>query len=205
MSIQDTKILAHFIWISEEAPPPLYQQCLNLFTRLHPYWKIKIWNKKDANKIIAESKYDFNRYQSFINRYNFIKYHILAKEGGWFVDMDIQWKLPIDLIYTDKLKNKPFPDLFVPVRSIPGVKSINTKSNDDMLIYSRPGVFYELLEFINNRDDIDESKKYEPYGPVSLSQWLHSTNYTREYLYESEIQLDGYYCNHLNGQSWRFY
>ena len=197
--------LAHFLWISDETPPPVYQQCLNSFIRLHPYWKVKIWNKKDADRIIAESKYDFNKYHSFINRYNFIKYHILAKEGGWFVDMDIQWKLPIDQIYTDKLKNKPFPDLFVPVRSIPGIKTVDLKSNDDMLIFARPGIFNELLEFINSRTDIDKSKKYEPYGPVSLSQWLHSTEYTREYLYESEIQVNGYYCNHLNGQSWRFY
>ena len=196
--------LAHFIWISDHPPPPVYQQCFNSFTRLHPYWKIKLWLNKDVDKIISESKYDFNKYTSFINRYNFIKYHILAKEGGWFVDMDIQWKLPIDQIYTDKLKNKSFPELFIPVRSRPREIKVDLKSNDDMLIYAQKGIFHEVLDFIDKRKDIDNTKKYEPYGPVSLSMWLHSTKYTREYLFENEIQENGYYCNHLNGRSWSF-
>ena len=200
----DTRNLAHFIWIGDDGLPALYQGCINTFSRIHPYWKIKIWNKNDVDQIIRESKYDFNKYKSFINRYNFIKYHILAKEGGWFVDLDIEWKKPIDQIYTDKLKNKTFPDLFVPVRSRPMEKVPDIKSNDDMLIYTRQGIFYELLEFINTREDIDESKKYEPYGPLSLSRWLHKSNYTREYLYETEIQQNGYYCNHLNKGSWIF-
>lgn len=200
----DTRSLAHFIWIGDTGLPPLYQQCLDSFYKKHPYWKIKLWTSKDADRIISESKYDFNKYSSFINRYNFIKYHILAKEGGWFVDLDIQWKSNIDQIYTDKLKNKPFPDLFVPVRSRPREKSVDFKSNDDMLIYARKGIFYELLEFINNREDIDTTKKYEPYGPVSLSMWLHNSDYSREYLFDNEIQENGYYCSHLNGRSWSF-
>jgi|GEM_PF-4292113 len=200
----DTRNLAHFIWIGDDGLPALYQTCISTFSRLHPYWKIKIWNKNDVDQIIRESKYNFNKYKSFINRYNFIKYHILAKEGGWFVDLDIEWKKPIDQIYTDKLKNKPFPDLFVPVRSLPMGKVDNVRFNDDMLIYSRQGIFYELLEFINTREDIDESKKYEPYGPLSLSRWLDTSSFTREYLYETEIQQNGYYCNHLNKRSWIF-
>lgn len=199
----DTKSLAHFIWIGEQGLPSLYQQCLNSFATLHPYWKIKLWTTKDVESIIQNSKYDFNKHTSFINRYNFIKYHILAQEGGWFVDLDIQWKRPIDQIYSDKLKNKPFPDLFVPVRSRKNYL-INVQSNDDMLIYSEKGIFYDLLEYINKRDDVDLTKKYEPFGPVSLSKWLHSSEYSREYLFESEIQENGYYCNHLNNRGWEF-
>jgi len=200
----DTRSLAHFIWIGDGGLPPLFSSCLDSFYKKHPYWKIKLWVNKDVDKIISESKYDFNKYKSFINRYNFIKYHILAKEGGWFVDLDIQWKLSIDQIYTDKLKGITFPDLFVPVRSLPRQKVIDIRSNDDMLIYARKGLFYELLEFINKREGIDLTQKYEPYGPLSLSKWLHSTEYSRVYLYENEIQENGYYCNHLNGKSWKF-
>jgi hypothetical protein len=200
----DTKTLAHFIWIGEGGLPPIYQKCINSFTQLHPYWKVKIWNKADTDNIIKNSKYDFNRYPSFINRYNFIKYHVLAQEGGWFIDLDIQWKRSLDQLMYDKVGRNTYPQLFVPVRTRIGSQEIRVTDNDDMLLYIQPGLFYELLEFINNRQDIDLSRKYEPYGPVSLSKWIHQVPYTRIYMYENEIQENGYYCNHMNSRSWTF-
>lgn len=200
----DTKTLAHFIWIGEEGLPPLYQQCLNSFAQLHPYWTIKLWNKRDADSIIARSKYDFNKYDSFINKYNFIKYHILAQEGGWFIDLDIQWKKSLDELMFDKVGKNIYPQLFIPVRTRIGSSEIRLTDNDDMLLYTEQGLFYELLEFINQREDIDLTQKYEPYGPASLSMWIHKVPYTRVYMFENEIQENGYYCNHMNSRSWTF-
>ena len=200
----DTRSLAHFIWIGEGGLPRFYQDCLTSFSNKHRGWKIKLWTEKDTRKIIANSKFDFNKYPSFINRYNFIKYHILAQEGGWFIDLDIVWKKSIDQIYTDKIKTNTFPDLFIPVRRFPRQKEIDLKMNDDMLMYAKKGVFKELLEYINLREDIDLSKPYEPYGPVSLSSWVYRSSYSRVYLFEEEIQENGYYCEHKNKQSWKF-
>ena len=202
----DTRTLAHFIWIGENSIPPLYQDCLNSFYRKHPYWTVKVWLQKDADKVIERSPYRdlFFKYDSFINRYNFVKYHILAEEGGWFVDLDIRWKRSINEIYTDFMRTKKLPQMFVPVRQFP-FSVANEKMNDDMLIYAEKDLMWDLIEYISKRTDIDQSKKYEPFGPVSLSLWLHKSDVTREYLYENQIQVNGYYCNHLKGQSWKFY
>ena len=202
----DTKSLAHFIWIGEAGMPPLYQECLNSFAQLHPYWNIKVWLQKDVDKVVERSPYKemFYKYTSFINKYNFIKYHVLAEEGGWFVDLDMKWKLPIDQIYTDTLRKRAFPEMFVPVRTLP-FQSVDTKMNDDMLLYAPKGLLWKLIEYISNRDDVDESKKYEPFGPISLSGWLHTNNIDCIFLYEQQIQKDGYYCDHLNGMSWKHY
>jgi len=202
----DTRNLAHFIWVGEAAIPPLYQRCLNSFIEKHPYWKVKVWLQEDVDKLIERSPYRklFNKYPSFINKYNFIKYHVLAEEGGWFVDLDIEWKLSIDQIYTDTLRKRKFPQMFVPVRSLP-MFPISNKANDDMLIYAPKGLMWKLLEHISKRKDIDDSRKYEPFGPISLSQWLHTNNIDCIFLYENQIQVDGYYCNHYNGQSWKYY
>ena len=205
--IDATRSLAHFIWVGDANIPTLYQKCIDSFHRKHPYWSIKFWRQKDIDGIIATSPYaeNFNKYTSFINRYNFIKYHILAEYGGWFIDMDIQWhNYSIDAIYNDKLVDRPFPNIFVPVRTHPRAK-VNHKSNDDMLIYASKGLFFDLLKYIWDREDIDSGVKYEPYGPVSLSRWLHERqDIDRVYLYENEIQEQGFYCRHLNGQSWRY-
>jgi len=202
----DTRNLAHFIWVGEAAIPSLYQRCLNSFIEKHPYWKVKVWLQEDVDKLIERSPYRelFNKYPSFINKYNFIKYHVLAEEGGWFVDLDIEWKLSIDQIYTDTLRKRKFPQMFVPVRSLP-MFPISNKANDDMLIYAPKGLMWKLLEHISKRKDIDDSRKYEPFGPISLSQWLHTNNIDCIFLYENQIQVDGYYCNHYNGQSWKYY
>lgn len=198
-----TSILAHFIYIGETGLPSFYQQCINSFQSKHPGWKIKLWTTRDANKILLDKGYEFYSNDTFINRYNFVKYNILAEEGGWFVDLDILWKKSINEIYTDKLKNRNFPDLFIPVRSFPRQKVIDHKLNDDMLLYSSKGIFKDLLEFIDNREDINYEKQFEPYGPISLSMWLHSTDLDRVYLYEDEIQENGYYCEHKNSLGWK--
>ena len=202
----DTRTLAHFIWIGEAEMPLLYQECLNSFYRKHHYWNVKLWTQKDVDRVVEKSPYIelFNKHTSFINRYNFIKYHILAEEGGWFIDLDIKWKRSINEIYTDFMRTARIPQMFVPVRQFP-FNAVNEKMNDDMLIYADKGLLWDLIEYINKRTDVDESKKYEPFGPVSLSQWLHQTDITREYLYENQIQNNGYYCQHLNGQSWKLY
>ena len=193
----------HFIWVGSDKLSPEYQKGLQSFYSKHPYWKVNLWLQPDLNGIVKRSKFNIGRYSSFINRYNFIKYHILAEHGGWFVDLDIIWKKSLDDIIKDKVGLKSFPDLIVPVRTYP-LTEINTQMNDDMLIYSGKGLFWELIDLCESRTDYDPSLKYEPYGPVSLSRWLHSTDYTREYLYENEIQKDGYYCDHKNLQSWKF-
>jgi hypothetical protein len=200
----DTRILAHFIFIGETGLPSLYQQCINSFQQKHPGWKIKLWTTRDANKILLEKGYDPSINDTFINRYNFVKYNILAEEGGWFVDLDIKWKRSINEIYTDKLKNKNFPDIFIPVRQFPRERKINYNRNDDMLLYAKKGVLNDLLSFIDLREDIDYDLRYEPYGPVSLSKWIHSTGLDRVYLFEDEIQENGYYCEHKNNLSWKF-
>lgn len=194
---------AHFIWIGDNKLPPELQKCLQTFYKLHPNWKVNLWFWRDVQPLVLNSKYDFNKYTSFINRYNFIKYHVLAEHGGWFVDLDIEWYRSLDELMWDKCKGKT-PDLFIPVRSLPRQKQVDIKTNDDMLVYTRKGIFHELLEFCFNRTDVDSSRKYEPLGPVSLSMWLHSTQYTREYMYEWEIQEKGTYCNHINKNSWKF-
>jgi len=110
----------------------------------------------------------------------------------------------IDQMYTDTLRERRLPKMFVPVRSFPFLPPQKT-TNDDMLIYAEKGLLWNLIEYISQRKDIDESKKYEPFGPISLSRWVHEMEIDPVFLYENQIQNNGYYCNHMNGQSWKLY
>jgi len=203
-----TKPLAHFIFFSLGGLPKEYNECYSSFIRRHPSYRTILWTPPDIEYFLkGEGKFEeFNKLSSFINKYNFVKYSILDKHGGWYVDLDIYWKRTLDDLVKDKFQTNQTDaaDIFVPVRSFPREKERDFKRNDDMLLYSEPGIFGELIEFAKNRTDIDYSKKYEPFGPVSLSMWLDQCSYSRIYMFEDEIQEDGYYCDHKNNQGWKF-
>jgi len=199
----DIKTTAHFLWLGDKPMPNLYSQCLFSFAKKHNGWKVNVWTWKDVIPLIDESKHKDNYYKishSFVNKYNFIKYTILDKFGGWYIDLDIRWKSSLDVLMMDKCKNQPMPQLMIPVRQLPGTSRINLHMNDDMLLYAEPGLFGGVLDTAFSRENYDRTADYEPVGPVSLSKWLHhDTEYTRMYLFEDEIQKDGKYCHHFGG------
>jgi len=203
-----TKPLAHFIFFSLGSLPRFYNDCYSSFVKKHPSYKTILWTPPDIEYFLRlEDKLEeFYELKTFINKYNFVKYSILDKYGGWYVDLDIIWNRTLDELITDKFKknNVTDVDLFIPVRSFPREKERDFKRNDDMLVYAKPGIFGELIEFAKNRTDVDYSRKYEPFGPISLSMWLDQCSYSRIYMFEDEIQDNGYYCHHANKQGWKF-
>ena len=202
------KPLAHFIFFSLGSLPKFYNNCYSSFVKKHPSYKNILWTPPDIEYFLRlEDKLEeFYELKTFINRYNFVKYSILDKYGGWYVDLDIMWNRTLDELITGKFKknNVTDVDLFIPVRSFPREKERDFKCNDDMLVYAKPGIFGELIEFAKNRTDVDYSRKYEPFGPISLSMWLDQCSYSRIYMFEDEIQDNGYYCHHANKQGWKF-
>lgn len=203
-----TKPLAHFIFFSLGSLPKFYNDCYSSFVKKHPSYRTILWTPPDIEYFLRlEDKLEeFYELKTFINKYNFVKYSILDKYGGWYVDLDIMWNRTLDELITDKFKknNVTDVDLFIPVRSFPREKQRDFKRNDDMLVYAKPGIFGELIEFAKNRTDVDYSRKYEPFGPISLSMWLDQCSYSRIYMFEDEIQDNGYYCHHANKQGWKF-
>jgi hypothetical protein len=203
-----TKPLAHFIFFSLGSLPKFYNDCYSSFVKKHPSYKTILWTPPDIEYFLRlEDKLEeFYELKTFINKYNFVKYSILDKYGGWYVDLDIMWNRTLDELITDKFKknNVTDVDLFIPVRSFPREKERDFKRNDDMLVYAKPGIFGELIEFAKNRTDVDYSRKYEPFGPISLSMWLDQCSYSRIFMFEDEIQDNGYYCHHANKQGWKF-
>jgi hypothetical protein len=203
-----TKPLAHFIFFSLGSLPRFYNDCYSSFVKKHPSYKTILWTPPDIEYFLRlEDKLEeFYELKTFINKYNFVKYSILDKYGGWYVDLDIIWNRTLDELIADKFKknNVTDVDLFIPVRSFPREKERDFKRNDDMLVYAKPGIFGELIEFAKNRTDVDYSRKYEPFGPISLSMWLDQCSYSRIYMFEDEIQDNGYYCHHANKQGWKF-
>ena len=201
------KTTAHFINIGGFTTQ--YLNSFQGFTAKHSTWDTILWTEKDIHKLVVkhnEQEY-FYKLDTFINRYNFSKYLILAEYGGWYVDLDIIWKKSLDELIRDKMAlsmERRFPEIFVPVRTFPRQKKVNLNMNDDNILYAEKGLLFDLINFAKNREDVDHSKKYEPFGPVSLSRWLYERHDLEKiYMFEDEIQENGTYCSHLNSTSWK--
>jgi len=210
---------AHFITIGGFPKP--FQDSYQSFAEKHPTWTTILWTAKDVDRLLRKHKQIeyFNSLTSFIAKYNFAKYSILAEHGGWYVDLDITWKKSLDELIQDKMqfrRAKPWavgtkqrePEVFIPVRILPRQEEVDEKMNDDCLLFSNPGHFFDLIEFSKQRalsPDIDLSIPYEPFGPRSISEWINKRkDLERIYMYENEIQINGRYCDHANSKSWIF-
>lgn len=95
--------IIHQIWSGIEEPLPEYFKILaNTWKEHHPTWEYILWDNQMMNTFIQEyySEY-WERYNNFkynIQRWDVIRYLILNKKGGVYVDFDYESLSPIDPI-----------------------------------------------------------------------------------------------------------
>ena len=84
--------------------------------RLYTYGKVEGVPKgtviRDANEVVPES--DIQRFQNLANFSDWFRYHLLLKEGGWWVDMDTVCLRPFsfkdDHVFVEQHANAKSPD-----------------------------------------------------------------------------------------------
>lgn len=69
----------------------------------HQHWEYRFWDHASARKLIADEYPSFlsvyDRYPHFIQRCDAIRYFILHRFGGLYVDMDIENLRPVDELF----------------------------------------------------------------------------------------------------------
>ena len=96
--------IIHQVWDSpENRDIPLFLQVLmNTWKVYNPDWKYHLWNRKEMDRLVKEEfPYFCDTYYNFpydIQRWDAIRYMILYKYGGLYVDLDIECLKPIDPI-----------------------------------------------------------------------------------------------------------
>ncbi|KAG8996474.1 hypothetical protein FRB94_008270 [Tulasnella sp. JGI-2019a] len=83
------------------------QSCLDL----HGNWTIKMWEDDAADTFVLSNYPDlFDMYRGYgqeIQRSNVIRYLILYKEGGVYLDLDVKCKVPLDPFLTQSWLSPP--------------------------------------------------------------------------------------------------
>jgi hypothetical protein len=80
----------HFIWISNNSLPQNFQYYLQTWKEHHPEWEIKFWTEKDVMKENFSSTDLYWLARSYQERSDIIRYEILYRYGGLYVDLDVE-------------------------------------------------------------------------------------------------------------------
>jgi mannosyltransferase OCH1-like enzyme len=82
----------HFVWLGSEIPE-IYAELIRRCRRLHPGWRVRVWTEPEVRELIRrmgtrlERRFG-QRNLSLSTRSDLARYHIVACEGGIYLDTD---------------------------------------------------------------------------------------------------------------------
>jgi mannosyltransferase OCH1-like enzyme len=94
------RILHQIYFGGESAAPPSYRKWAETWRANHPEWDHQFWDAQRCRALVAEHYAWFlpvyDAYKHRIQRCDAIRYFILHRFGGMYVDMDVESLRPID-------------------------------------------------------------------------------------------------------------
>lgn len=99
--------IIHQIWSGIDEPlPDFFRELGETWKEFHPEWKYELWNHERMEQFIKEfypEKWDmYNRFPHNIQRWDAIRYLILDKIGGMYVDFDYEALKSLQPLLKDK-------------------------------------------------------------------------------------------------------
>ena len=99
--------IIHQIWSGIEEPlPDLFRKLGETWQAHYPNWRYEYWDNDRMNRFVKtfypEYRDAFQRYPYHIQRWDAIRYLILYKTGGMYVDFDYESLKPIDELLKGK-------------------------------------------------------------------------------------------------------
>lgn len=80
--------IIHQIWLGPNQIPAKHQENSREWRALHPDWEYKLWTEKDIENWDFPSKDLFDKSSSYQEKSNLLRYEILIKYGGLYLDFD---------------------------------------------------------------------------------------------------------------------
>jgi mannosyltransferase OCH1-like enzyme len=91
----------HQIWLGSELPLKYKIYC-NTWQEMHPDWEYKLWRDKDVEELQLDNGVLYEYAKNLGQKSDILRYDILRKEGGLYVDTDFECLKPFDdLLYLD--------------------------------------------------------------------------------------------------------
>lgn len=93
----------HYCWFGEKTKPEIVQKCIKSWSTFCPDYIIKEWNENnyDIKKYqYAQQAYDMQKY-AFVS--DVARFDILYKEGGIYLDTDVELLKSLDSLLKDRI------------------------------------------------------------------------------------------------------
>lgn len=131
----------HQIWLGEKSIPRICKKWMNTWKDLNPQWEYKLWDEKNIKELNVE---DLNVYSKKFNpgyRSDILRYVILKKFGGMYVDTDFECL-------------KPLPSSILQYKFIAGMMFGNDPSIGNSILMSTPDFLLmdNILDYIKSKD-----------------------------------------------------
>lgn len=98
--------IIHQVWGGEQTLPDIYAQLSETWKQHYPNWQYVLWDDRRMDAFV-ETKYPqyavmYHSFTYHIQRWDAIRYLILNKTGGMYIDFDYESIEPIDELVKDK-------------------------------------------------------------------------------------------------------
>lgn len=94
--------IIHQIYEDPAGPPDYLKEVAKSWKEVNPKWEYRFWNKKEMDDFLEMHFPEFiptyKAYQFNVQRWDAIRYLILYKYGGLYVDMDYECIEPMDIL-----------------------------------------------------------------------------------------------------------
>lgn len=179
--------IIHQVWSGIDGPLPVhFRELGETWKRDYPEWRYEFWDNERMNQFIHDFYPHFweiyNEFPYNIQRWDAIRYLILAKTGGMYVDFDYESIKPLDEALKEKtccFASEPIEHLNIFGRNI----YIN---NALMMSIPNHPFMNEIIQKVftqENQNGGYTSKMEEVLkttGPIMLSNLLEQTKYKSE-------------------------
>lgn len=89
----------HQIWIGPRPLPEKIKWMTETWAKMHPNWEYKLWTNEDLETFDLINKEAFDEAINWGAKSDILRYEILAKHGGVYLDIDFECIKPLDPLH----------------------------------------------------------------------------------------------------------
>lgn len=90
--------IIHQIWLGSPFPDK-YKKFQESWITNHPDWQYKLWTDKEVKDIVLENRELYNKARNYGEKSDILRYEILYKFGGLYIDTDFECLKPLDILH----------------------------------------------------------------------------------------------------------
>lgn len=170
----------HYIWFGRKKVP--HPDFIEGWQQLHPDWEVKKWDE-DNLEVESESLYNALKTREWSNATNIARLFILQKEGGVYLDTDVEIVKSFDPFISHHA--------FVGFQVGPGVRDSEMVNMAVFGAEKNHPCFRELIPMAEKHPGMDTGHNQIARGPAVITSYLRerNLNFSEEVIEVADITI----------------